>query len=371
MFRLLPLCILFVVAITGCGPSQAELDATIDLDLAVKKSDIEGIYKSASKLKAIGASPSKYESELEKSSNVINEFNDMEAALSDHNHEKVLVLADVVLNSYPKNPKATKYFRESGLLFKNLFSAKALVSGIYDSEKDEFQKVKNENGDENIDIGKIAKDLSDARELLKRARALDGYYVDSINLDESIKSSMYTIMMLAVLAQGTEYETINPFIIKKLAERYDTINEFITKYKYSLQNAYSAVVDDDSNAKLLDILDNSTEKMATALSKLKALVTEDTQEIYDWLSDMNQWMRNDVGAIINPTGTMNKWKEDLLAYKKNYDAKLNQYNLIQPESNSLKENITNFSQVILKIKVTKNPERTKKLIEKRADLLQA
>ena len=89
--------------LSACGKSEMQINAEIELEVAIKKSDIEAIYTSSAKLKAMGADANIYQSHLELSGKGLATLEELKESLSDHNHEEALSLADDLLNLYPKN----------------------------------------------------------------------------------------------------------------------------------------------------------------------------------------------------------------------------------------------------------------------------
>jgi hypothetical protein len=181
--------------------SQASAGLAIepDLDLAREKSDIDQTYLGLKRMENVSFLSPVEKSELAKSSQALQDLQALRNDQANHDHEAVVLDADRILSTFPKNVEARRAFRESGLIFSYLEQAVQELKAISLSTK----KVTALTSSLSDQLGSMNGNPSQTEAIIKLVDGLIGFSAEEM---EPIRAGLLTLTKTRAVVANFDHQ---------------------------------------------------------------------------------------------------------------------------------------------------------------------
>ena len=136
ILSVLALCAIITICL-GCGNSKEIKEAKSKYELSQANADLDGMFLALKQLIDFGEDVDNNKKLLSEVSSAIKARQNMELAISNHDHELAIISAATLLKVVPNHVKATKTLLESGQIYSRLEKALKLVNEAISTKKDE------------------------------------------------------------------------------------------------------------------------------------------------------------------------------------------------------------------------------------------
>ena len=310
-----------IFAVCSCSDevsnNPAIIEANAEYALAKQKSDLDAMFLSLSKLRAMDALSEEQDSEFDKVSKGLPLIEKIRRAASGHDHETVVVNSADFLQIYPDNAEVRKFLVESSNIFNELELVLKKLQSAFPEGK--IRKKVNDEGTEETDLVGMANLIIDANVHALRANELDPNFTKTKEIAEKLKGTRRAISFL--LAASIYNNTKQALVMADKMARlvYNAIVEVKNVYPagFNLQkqwNSYSSNVSEGK--KQIEIMLSSSDKTLLILRDIS-----DSDVLYNSIKKLTDDSIDMVDLLLDPTGgNLNDWSKDidkaLIVFKK-------------------------------------------------------
>jgi len=338
------------------------------LQLAQKKSDLDGIYLALSNIKIIVGTSEKIDSSLSKVERTIELNQKIAEYQATHDHEMVVQYADMLLDLFPNHVPAKRALKESGLIFFYLQDAQRSVENIFTRDKQgEVRVVKetNEDGESSIDLSKVFYEIVRGKESVAEAKKLDPQFEPAIELEKMLNGTGDTLVYLVASDMVNRAAQTTNSRITFFYQTYSFLASSIGLYGASeaWEKIEPIVTESEKLKHYIELAQKQSQSLSQYNSEDTNLLVQHTKELAIELVSLHR-------EIHNPTGSLMDYKQSVVKHKNNIETIIVKISSVVPSKGKLSESITGFGKTVIGYSIFKQ-ETTKPILEEHESLIRA